>query len=119
MLHGHFQGYRGSNLPTDPVIISLASSPSSSVMLGENIILTCSVVLPDGVTGTPDYQWMGPAGGVIDTATHSSNDQSVSSVLTLREIAPSQAGLYTCTAILANGASNATSIIVTVQSKQV
>ena len=94
MLHGHFQGYRGSNLPTDPVIISLASSPSSSVMLGENIILTCSVVLPDGVTGTPDYQWMGPAGGVIDTATHSSNDQSVSSVLTLSEIAPSQAGLY-------------------------
>ena len=91
-------------------------------MVGNNITLTCSVVLPDGVTGTPDYQWMGPAGGVIDTATHSSNDQSVSSVssvLTLSEIAPSQAGLYTCTAILANGPSNATSIIVTVQSKQV
>ena len=97
--------------------MSLASSPSSSVMVGDSITLTCSVVLPDGVTGTPGYQWMGPAGGVIDTATHSSNDHSVSSVLTLSEIAPSQAGEYTCTATLANGASNTTSIIVTVQSK--
>ena len=105
------------NLPTDPVIISLTSSPSSSVMVGNSITLTCSVVLPDGVTGTPDYQWMGPDGGVIDTATHSSNDQSVSSVLTLSEIAPSQAGLYTCTATLENSPSNATSINVTVQSK--
>ena len=86
-------------------------------MVGNNITLTCSVVLPDGVTGTPYFQWMGPAGGVIDTATHSSNDQSVSSVRTLREIAPSQAGEYTCTATLANGASNATSITITVQSK--
>ena len=86
-------------------------------MVGNHITLTCSVVLPDGVTGTADYQWMGPAGGVIDTDTPSSNDQSVSSVLTLSEIAPSQAGEYTCTATLANGASNATSIIVTVQSK--
>ena len=86
-------------------------------MVGDSITLTCSVVMPDGVTGTPDYQWMGPAGGVIDTATHSSNDQSVSSVLTLSEIAPSQAGEYICTAALANGPSNATSINVTVQSK--
>ena len=99
------------------MIISLTPSHSSSVMVGDSITLTCSVVLPDGVTGTPDYQWMGPAGGVIDTATHSSNDQSVSSVLALREIAPSQAGEYTCTATLTNGPSNATSITITVQSK--
>ena len=105
------------SLYIDPVIISLTSSPSSSVMVGDNITLTCSVVLADGVTGTPDYQWMGPAGGVIDTATHFSNDQSVSSVLTLSEIVPSQAGLYTCTVIPVNGSSNATSINVTVQSK--
>ena len=115
--NSHFQDQRASNLPTDRVIISLTSSPSSSVMVGDSLTLTCSVVLPDGVTGTPDYQWMGPAGGVIDTATHSSNDQSVSSVLTLSEIAPSQAGEYICTATLANGPSNATSINVTVQSK--
>ena len=116
-IYSHFQDQKVCNLPTDPVIISLASSPSSSVMVRNNITLTCSVVLPDGVTGTPDYQWMGPAGGIIDTATHSSNDHSVSSVLTLSEIAPSQAGEYTCTATLANGASNAISINVTVQSK--
>ena len=85
-------------------------------MVGDSLTLTCSVVLPDGVTGTPDYQWTGPA-DVIDTATHSSNDQSVSSVLTLSGIAPSQAGLYTCIATLANGASNITSITITVQSK--
>ena len=83
-------------------------------MIGNNITLTCSVVLPNGVTGTPDYQWMGPAGGVIDTATHSSNDQSVSSVLTLSEIAPSQAGEYTCTATLANIVLNTTSITIRV-----
>ena len=94
-------------LYTDPVIISLTSSPSSSVMVGDSITLTCSVVLPDGVTGTPVTQWMGPAGGV----------QSVSSVLTLSEIAPSQAGLYTCTATLANIVLNTTSITVIVQSK--
>ena len=111
-----FQNQKVCNLPTDPVIISLTSSPSSSVMVGDSITLTCSVVLPDGVTGTPDYQWTGPA-GLIDTATHSSNDQSASSVLTLSEIEPSQAGEYTCTATLSNGPSNATSINVTVQSK--
>ena len=94
------------------MIISFPSS--SSVMVGDSITLTCYVVLPGGVTGTPDYQWIGPAGGVIDTATHSSNDQSVFSVLTLSEIAPSQAGLYTCTANLAQ---NSTSITITVQSK--
>ena len=86
-------------------------------MVRDSITLTCSVVLPGRVTGTPDYQWMGPAGEVINTTTHSSNDQSVSSVLTLSEIAPSQAGLYTCTATLVNGPSKATSITITVQSK--
>ena len=94
--------------------IFLTSSPSSPVMAGATVTLTCSVTLPTGVSGTPDFQWEGP--GVTTTpADSTSSGQLVSSDLTLSEIATSQAGQYTYTATL-NG-SNSSSISITVQSK--
>ena len=93
------------HLPTEPAIVSITSSPSSPVMAGDNITLTCSVTLPTGVTGTPDIQWEGP--GV--------SGQMVSSDLTLSEITTSQAGQYTCTATLSGSVSN--SVNITVRSK--
>ena len=83
-------------------------------MAGDTVTLTCSVTLPTGVTGTPDFQWEGP--GVTPTpAGPTTSGQMVSSDLTLSEIATSQAGLYTCTATLIG--SNSTSVIITVESK--
>ena len=89
-------------------------SPSSPIMAGDTVTLTCSVTLPHGVTGTPDFQWVGP--GVPPTpADPTTSGEVVSSDLTLSEIATSQAGQYTCTATL-NGSVN-TSITIAVQSK--
>ena len=100
---------------TEPATISLTSSPSSPVMAGATVTLTCSVSLPTGVTGTPDIQWKGP--GVTPTPADptSSGPNMVSSDLTLSEIATSQAGQYTCTATLSGSVS--TSVTITVQSK--
>ena len=99
----------------EPVTISLTSSPSSPVMAGESVTLTCSVTLPDGVTSTPDFQWEGPGGVTLTPAASTTSGQTVSSDLTLSEISTSQAGQYTCTATLYG--SNTTSTTITVQSK--
>ena len=94
--------------------ISLTSSPSSPVMAGDTVTLTCSVTVPTRVTGAPDFQWEGP--GVTPTpADPTTSGQVVSSDLTLSEIATSQAGQYTCTATL--NRSNSSYISITVQSK--
>ena len=83
-------------------------------MAGGTVTLTCSVTLPTGVTGTPDFQWEGP--GLSSTpADPTTSGQMVSSDLTLSEIATSQAGQYTCTASL-SGSVNI-SVIINVQSK--
>ena len=103
------------HLPTVPATISLSSSPSSPIVAGESVTLTCSVILPAGVTGTPDFQLEGP--GVTPTpAAPTTSGQEVSSVLTLSAIATSQAGQYSCTATL-SGSSVSTDLTVTVQSK--
>ena len=84
-------------------------------MAGDNVTLTCSVTLPTGVTGTPDFHWEGP--GVTPTpADPATNGQEVSSVLTLSTISTSQAGQYICTATL-NGSSVTIATNVTVQSE--
>ena len=95
--------------------VSLSSSPLSPIVAGESLTLTCSVTLPAGVTGTPDFQWEGP--GVTPTpAAPTISGKEVSSILTLSAIATSQAGQYSCTATL-SGSSVSTALTVTVQSK--
>ena len=99
-------------------LISLASFPSSTVIAGDNVTLTCSVTLPPGVTGTPDIQWEGP--GVTPTpADPTTNGQEVSSVLTLSSISTSQAGQYTCTATLTGARPVMASVNITVKSKTI
>ena len=66
-------------------------------MAGDSVTLTCSVTLPDGVTGSPEFQWEGP-GETPDPAAPSTSGQEVTSQLTLSAIRTSQAGQYTCTA---------------------
>ena len=96
-------------------MISLNSSPLSPIVAGDSLTLTCSVTLPAGVTGTPNFQWEGP--GVTPTpAFPTTSGQEVSSVLTLSVIATSQAGQYSCTATL-SGSSVSTALTSTVQSK--
>ena len=53
------RGFQLIQFPPDPVIISLTSSPSSSVMAGDTVTLNCSVTLPTGVTGSPYFHWEG------------------------------------------------------------
>ena len=111
------------HLPTEPATISLSSSPTfppppppppPPITAGASRTLNCSVTLPAGVTGTPDFQWEGP--GVTPTPTSpTTSGQDVSSVLTLSAIAISQAGQYSCTATLSGSVS--TTLNVTVQSK--
>ena len=85
------------------------------MVAGESVSLTCSVTLPDGVTGTPDFQWEGPGRVTPTPADSTTSGQTASSYLTLSEIYTSQAGQYTCTATLSG--SITTSTIITVQSK--
>ena len=99
----------------EPPSISLTSSPPSPITAGDNVTLTCSVTLPTGLTGTPDFRWEGP--GVTPTPDDPiASGQRVSSDLTLSEIATSQAGQYTCTATL-NGTPHVSHVIIDVQSK--
>ena len=107
-------GYE-NNFSTVSATISLISSPSFSVVAGESVTLTCSVTLPDGVTGTPGFQWEGPGGVTLTPADSTTSGQTVSSDLTLSEISTSQAGQYTCTATLYSSITRST--IITVQSK--
>ena len=84
-------------------------------MAGDTVTLTCSVTLPTGVTGTPDFNWEGT--GVTPTPPDpTTNGQEVSSVLTLSTISTSQAGQYICTATV-NGSSVTIATNVTVQSE--
>ena len=84
-------------------------------MAGESVTLTCSVTLPNGVNGTPLFQWEGPGGVTLTPADSTTSGGTVSSDLTLSEISTSQAGQYTCTATLSGSISTSTTI--TVQSK--
>ena len=77
------------------------------IMAGDSVTLTCSVTLPDGVTGSPEFQWEGP-GETPDPAAPSTSGQEVTSQLTLSAIRTSQAGQYTCTASLGDFTENAT-----------
>ena len=99
---------------TVPVPISLTSSPSSSIVAGETVILNCSITLPPEVIDTPNIQWEGP--GVIPTpADPTLNGEEVSSVLTLSNISTSQAGQYTCTATLTGARLVMVSVNITVK----
>ena len=96
----------------EPATISLISSPSSSIMAGDTVTLTCSLTLPHGVTGTPDFQWEGPGGVTLTPADSMTSGQTVSSDLPLNEITTSQAGQYTCTATLRGSINTSTTITV-------
>ena len=96
---------------TEPANISLVSYPSSSIVAGNSVTLTCTISLPTGVTDTPSFQWEGP--GVTPTPTDpTSSEGMVSSTLVLHEVATSQAGLYNCTASLRGSIDNSTALIV-------
>ena len=84
-------------------------------MAGDYVTLTCSLTLPHGVTGTPDFHWEGPGGVILTPADSMTGGQTVSSDLPLNEITTSQAGQYTCTATLSGSITTSTNM--PVQSK--
>ncbi|CAI8039192.1 Hemicentin-2, partial [Geodia barretti] len=99
----------GPDVTIERANITLASSPSSPILAGGSVTITCSISLPSGVTGTPVLRWEGPG------ATESTrNDGSLSSNLTLSSISTSQAGVYMCTATLDGSVSADTNITVQV-----
>ena len=78
-------------------------------MVGSRVNLTCSISLPSGVTGSPQFEWDGP---LISTNLSSSEEGMIFSQLTLIDIAPSDAGPYTCTATLGGSVSTTINVIV-------
>ena len=65
--------------------MSASTIPSAPAMIGDTVTLSCSADLPDGVVGTPSFQWEGQ--GV----------NSQGSTLIVSPIELSHAGRYTCT----------------------
>ena len=78
-------------------------------MAGNILNLTCSIFLPSGVTGSPEFELGGP---LTSTDISNSVDGMMSSQLTLSDIAPSDAGPYTCTATLGGSVSTTVNISV-------
>ena len=95
---------------TESGSISLTFSPLFPIMAGSDVDLICSISLPSGVTGSPEFEWDGP---LTSTDLSSSEEQLIFSQLTLGDIAPSDAGPYTCTATL--GGSVSTTINISVE----
>ena len=85
-------------------------------MAGDTVTLTCSLTLPHGVTGTPDFQWEGPGGVTLTPAASMTSGQTVSSDLPLNNITTSKAGQYNCTATL-SGYTDSASTNITVESE--
>ena len=69
------------------------------MLAGDIVTLECSTTLPNGVSGTPDFEWIGP-GEVPSAANIIISNKVVSSSVILSSIATSQAGEYNCTATL-------------------
>ena len=94
--------------------VSLTSSPSSPIIAGDTVTLTCSVPLLPGIIDTPEFKWKGPGGVTLTPTVTTTSGLVVSSVFTLSEIATSHAGQYTCTI---RGTALRASENITVQSK--
>ena len=69
----------------ETVEVSASTIPSAPAMIGDTVTLSCTADLPDGVVGTPSFQWEGQ--GV----------NSQGSTLIVSPIELSHAGRYTCT----------------------
>ena len=68
------------------------------MLAGDIVTLECSTTFPNGVSGTPDFEWIGP--GEVPSAANILSNKVVSSSVILSRIATSQAGDYICTATL-------------------
>ncbi|CAI8048275.1 Opioid-binding protein/cell adhesion molecule, partial [Geodia barretti] len=99
----------GPDVTIERVNITLASSPSSPILAGGSVTITCSISLASGVIGTPVLRWEVPGA----TEFTKQNDGGSSSNLTLSSISTSQAGVYSCSAFL--DGSVAADTVITVQ----
>ena len=68
--------------------MTVSATPTSPIMIGDSVSLTCSAELPNGVVGPPSFQWDGP------------EHDSLGSTLSINAIELGQAGQYTCTVII-------------------
>ena len=81
-------------------------------MAGESITLTCSVTIPYGLDGIPEFQWEGPGKIPNPTSPSSFSGQEVKSRITLSALRTSQAGQYTCTASLGDFSRNSSKLVI-------
>ena len=95
-------------LSTESTSISITSSHTFPVTIGDEVILTCRVVVPRGISGTLNLEWHQPNGTYrYASVTGTVGGRMVYDELRVGHITQSNVGEYSCTASL-NGAVSST-----------
>ena len=77
------------------------TTSGGDTVAGEQYTLTCTVTVPDGLTGTPTVEWTGDEGKTRVTEGRADTSGSVTTLtLTFNPLQDSQDGDYTCSATL-------------------
>ena len=90
---------------TEPVAVSITPYPSATIVAGGSLTLNCSISLPSGIGHTPTFQWEGPEGNQNPMLI----ERRVSS-LTVNDVQPADAGVYSCTVTLGGSITNSTTV---------
>ena len=75
-------------------------------MAGGSLTLNCSISLPSGIGHTPTFQWEGPEGNQNPTMSTPMLIEGRVSSLTLDDVQPADAGVYSCVATLGGSITN-------------
>ena len=79
-------------------------------MAGGSLTLNCSISLPSGIGRTPTFQWEGPKGSQNPTMSTPMLSGGRVSSLTVNDVQPADAGVYSCTATLGGSITNTTTV---------
>lgn len=105
--------YYTNNIFAISASLSVTHSPST-VVAGKPVNITCSITLPSGLIGSPEFTWKAELNGAEPTQNYRESGTAIS-LLKFEMIPIPNSGTYSCTACL-NGCINA-STTVSIESK--
>ena len=109
----HFTFLLSSLLPVSS--LQVAITPGANPTAGQPYTFTCTVTPPEGFTGTPTVQWVGPGSSAPITSIGEFTVSSTSPyTLTINTLRQSYDGQYTCQATIGS-TTGSTSTTLTVQ----